>query len=1045
MINIEKMNLISLLVKRYNLKGSPQLLRIAVVGFLLILLGILGLSAQERVVTGVVIDELGEPAIGATIIVPGTQDGTITDFDGVFSLEVNASSKNVQVSYVGYQSQTVSLAKFTPGKKLVIRLQPANIGLDEVVVVGYGTSKKGDLTGAIASMKSDKIEDRENENVLGSLQGQLAGVEITNSSGAPGGELEVHIRGAASINASDAPLYVVDGIPVDDLSDLNPADIESIDVLKDASSSAIYGSRGANGVLLVKTKTAKENEKLSVNFQASFSLQQMEKKLDVMTPEEWIAWRTDYNNRNYVNEYGYLGATADDDYDLRLAYTGGSVKTNMVNDPRWSMPGYGGLKLIDWQDEAFRLAPKQNYSLSVSGASGKTNYRASIGYTNQEGIAVNTSFERLTARLNLSTKFWDIFTFGINLAPSASKKKGTSANALNIISMVPVAEPEAGIYTGAEPNEHYLWAGSRVSPVAVLEETENINEDFRLNSSAFLRADILDGLKIELTGSYNFRSTQTRSFTPSSISNRWNTGEGYYATANRSDGRSHKYLFQGVINYDKEIAGHRIGVMAGASLESSDSYSSRLTATHFPDNLISDFDMSDVDLTRAYASTGYPVRMLSYFGRLNYDYGGRYLASLSIRTDGSSKFGKDKRWGLFPAASLGWRISQEKFWPENEVMTNLKLRCSWGANGNNSISDGAALGLMSSANYPLGTTLYNGYAPSSLDIPDLTWEKVYSWNWGIDIGMWHNRLTIAADYYRKTTKDLLYEITVPGVMGFSTIWDNIGEVFNEGVELELNTVNLVKPFKWTTSFNLSYNRNEIVNLGENETVFINDNTQVLMVGEPLRSFYMYDAVGVYQYTEDLYKYPVRKGTQLGDVRYRDANDDGVIDDSDRTLVGKPDPDFIFGLTNNFSYKNWDLSVVLTAQTGGYLYSISPGRYIDNPGMGYSQNLFSWWQNCWWSEEEPGDGKTPAIDSTTGELRDTRWLYKSDYLRIKNITLGYRLPLSKKSRYVKGARFYLAVENVWRWDSYPGGYSPENKGNNYYPQARTYSLGASLNF
>ena len=367
------------------------------------------------------------------------------------------------------------------------------------------------------------------------------------------------------------------------------------------------------------------------------------------------------------------------------------------------------------------------------------------------------------------------------------------------------------------------------------------------------------------------------------------------------------------------------------------------------------------------------------------------------------------------------------------------------SNGNNSISDGAALGLMSSANYPLGTTLYNGYASLSLDIPDLTWEKVYSWNWGIDIGMWHNRLTIAADYYRKTTKDLLYEITVPGVMGFSTIWDNIGEVFNEGVELELNTVNLVKPFKWTTSFNLSYNRNEIVNLGENETVFINDNTQVLMVGEPLRSFYMYDAVGVYQYTEDLYKYPVRKGTQLGDVRYRDANDDGVIDDSDRTLVGKPDPDFIFGLTNNFSYKNWDLSVVLTAQTGGYLYSISPGRYIDNPGMGYSQNLFSWWQNCWWSEEEPGDGKTPAIDSTTGELRDTRWLYKSDYLRIKNITLGYRLPLSKKSRYVKGARFYLAVENVWRWDSYPGGYSPENKGNNYYPQARTYSLGASLNF
>ena len=1037
------MNLINALKCKKG--GSSHLVKIAVVGLVMMLLGILGLSAQDRTITGLVMDELGEPVIGASVLIPSAKSGAITDLNGAFRLTVSGAEKEIRISYIGYKDQIISVADFVVGKQKLIRLEPDNVGLDEVVVIGYGTAKKGNLTGAIASVKADKIENRENDNILGSLQGQLAGVEITNVSGAPGGELEVHIRGAASINASDAPLYVVDGIPVDDLSDLNPSDIESVDVLKDASSSAIYGSRGANGVLLIKTKTAKENDKLSVNFQASFSLQQMEKKLDVMTPEEWIEWRTDYNNRNYVNEYGHLGATADDDYELRLAYTNGSIKTNMVNDPRWSMPGYGGLKLIDWQDEVFRIAPKQNYTLSVAGASDKTNYRASIGYTNQEGIATNTSFERLTARINLTTKFWNVFTFGINVAPSASKKKGTSANALNVISMVPVAEPEVGLYTGAEPNERYAWAGSRVSPLAILEQTQRCDEDYRMNSSAFLRAEILDGLKIELTGSYNFRSTQSRSFTPSSISNRWQTGEGYYATANRTDGRTHKYLFQSVINYDKTWGNHQFGALIGASVESSNSYSTRLAATHFPDNEIPDFDMSDVDLTTAYTSTGYPVRMLSYFGRVNYDYAGRYMLSLSMRTDGSSKFGKDKRWGLFPAVSLGWRISEEKFWPKNEVVTNLKLRGSWGTNGNNSIKDGAALGLMSSANYPLGTALYNGYAPSSLDVPDLTWEKVYSWNWGIDVGMWRNRVTIAADYYRKTTKDLLYEITVPGVMGFSKIWDNIGEVFNEGVELELNTVNLIKPVKWTTSFNLSYNRNEVVNLGNNETVFINDNTQVLMVGQPLRSFYLYDAVGVYQYTEDLYRYPVRKGTQLGDVRYRDANDDGVIDDNDRTLVGKPDPDFIFGLTNKFNYKNWDLSVMITAQTGGYLYSVSPGRYIDNPGMGYSQNLFSWWQNCWWSEDEPGDGKTPAIDSTTGELRDTRWLYKSDYLRIKNVTLGYRLPLSKKSNYVKGVRFYFTVENLWRWDSYTGGYSPENRGNNSYPQARTYTLGASLNF
>ena len=490
---------------------------------------------------------------------------------------------------------------------------------------------------------------------------------------------------------------------------------------------------------------------------------------------------------------------------------------------------------------------------------------------------------------------------------------------------------------------------------------------------------------------------------------------------------------------------NRFNAMAGASIESANSYQTRLQATHFPDNLVPDFNMSDVDLTTAYASTGYPVRLASFFGRINYDYDGKYLVTASLRADGSSKFGKDKRWGIFPAFSLAWRISQEKFFPKSTPINNLKLRASWGATGNNSIRDGAALGLLSSANYSWGNTLVNGYAPTSIDIPDLTWEKVYSWNWGIDLNMWNNRLQMSVDYYRKNTKDLLYQVTVPGVMGFRTIWDNIGNVFNEGVELEITSININKPVKWTTSFNMSYNKNKITDLGNNEVVFLTDNTQVLMVGQPLRSFYLYDAVGVYQYTEDLYRYPVRKGTQLGDVRYRDANDDGVIDDSDRTLVGKPDPDFVFGLTNRLSWKNWDFSVVLTAQTGGWLYSVSPGRYIDNPGMGYSQNLFRWWKNAWWSEEEPGDGKTPAIDSTTGELRDTRWLYKTDYLRIKNITLGYKLPLPKSTKYVKSIRFHFSVENVYMWNCYDGGYSPENRGNNYYPQARVYTLGATLNF
>lgn len=1026
-------------------KVSSQHVKIAIAAIIMILLGILGLAAEDRVIQGIVLDELGEPTIGASVTVPGKSIGTMTGLDGDFTLSLPEEITDVQVSYIGYTTRMIPVSDFTPGTPLTIRLEEEATGLNEVVVVGYGTSRKMDLTGAVAGVKSENIGDRDNENVLSSLQGQLAGVEITNSSGAPGGELEIHIRGAASINASDAPLYVVDGIPVDDLNDLNPSDIKSIDVLKDASSAAIYGSRGANGVILIQTKKAPADEKVSISIQASFALQQMENKVDVMTPQEWIRWRTDYNNRNYVNAYGYLGATANDDYETRLSFTGGSIRRNMINDPRWSMPDYGGLMLIDWQDAVFRIAPKQTYTLSVAGAGSATDYRVSLSYVNQEGIAKGTSFDRLTARINLNTKFFNIFTFGINAAPSVSKTRGSASNAVGVLTMVPIAEPDAGLYTGAEPYSAYAWAGSRVSPLAVNEQTDLTKDDVRVNTSAYLRVEPIEGLRIEATGSYNFQSIQTRSFIPSSISNRWTTGEGYYATGNRYDNRYHKYLGQLVANYNKSFGLHELTAMLGTSIESGTSYLSRLSATHFPDNEIGDFDMADVDITTAYASTGYPVRLVSFFGRVNYNYDEKYLASVSLRSDGSSRFGRDKRWAVFPAFSFAWRVSQEKFWPQNTVLTGLKARVSWGATGNNSLRDGAALGLLGSANYSYGNTLMNGFAPISIDIPDLTWEKVYSWNFGLDFNFFSNRLNVTADYYRKNTKDLLYQITVPGVMGFRTIWDNIGEVFNEGVELEITSTNLTGPVRWTTSFNMSYNRNKIVDLGNNETVFLNDNTQVLMVGQPLRSFYMYDAVGVYQHAEDLLRYPVRKGTQLGDVRYRDVNDDGVIDDNDRTLVGKPDPDFIFGMTNKLTWKNFDFSIMLTAQTGGWLYSVSPGRYCDNPGMGYSQNLFSWWQNCWWSEDEPGDGKTPAIDSTTGELRDTRWLYKSDYLRIKNITLGYKVPLKKKTPYIRSIRVYFAIENVYRWDCYSGGYSPENRGNNSYPQARTYSLGATLNF
>ena len=560
---------------------------------------------------------------------------------------------------------------------------------------------------------------------------------------------------------------------------------------------------------------------------------------------------------------------------------------------------------------------------------------------------------------------------------------------------------------------------------------------------------------MEATGSYIFSSQHRRIFTPSSVLKKWEVGEGYHTSANRSDTRSHKYLFQTILNYNRTFRKHTVGLMAGYSMESSSGASSSLSAKQFADNSLEVFTLNDQAITGASATLTTPSRLLSYFGRFQYEYDNRYLLTASIRRDGSSRFGRENRWGTFPAVSAAYRVSNEKFWPKDFVMNQLKVRASWGLNGNNSISNGAALGLMESANYSLGS-LVNGFAPSSIDNEKLGWEKTHSWNIGIDLGFFNNRIVLAADYYDKTTKDLLYKVSVPAIMGFTKAWGNIGSIGNRGFELELTTQNLTGKLNWSTSLNVSYNKNEVKSLGEdNTTVFIgysDSNTQVFMVGQPLRAYYMYDAVGVYQTKEDLKKYPTMTNSQVGDVRYRDANDDGVINDQDRTLVGKPSPDYTFGFTNSFRYKDFDLSILLTAQTGGKLYSVL-GRAMDRPGMGASINVLAKWKNMWRSEEEPGDGKTPGIDNkNTSSLYDSRWLYSTDFIKIKNITLGYRIPV-KRFKYLSSARLYMSAENVWMWDKYDGGFSPESnnggKTADYdygaYPQPRTITLGVNVTF
>ena len=1035
----------------------------------------LPVMAADRVVNGRVFDDSGEGAIAASVQIPGTAIGTVTDLEGGFTLSVPEGTQQLQVSYVGYQTEVITLDKRT---EYVVHLQPDVIALDETVVVGYGTAKRSSVSGSLSRVKADDLEDRVgvSNDITQVLQGALAGVQVIGADGAPGSSMQIVVRGSASINADATPLYVVDGVPVEDLSGLNPSDVERIDVLKDASSSAIYGSRGANGVVLISTKTATKGEKLKVQLTTNWGLQQVERTVDVMTAEEWIAYRTRYNNAQYMAKYGALGAQVTDDYTTRLQYTGKHNNKSM-NDPRWANGGKGldvydlegnvlpqfqkDLMYIDWQEEMFRLAPMHNYQLSVSGNSENTTYRISAGYVGQEGIIINTGYRKLTARANIETRFLKHLIFSLNVAPTYSHYQGSNSTSGSsgqtnaALQRVPVVEAEAGVNSGAEPYDHYEWATTGISPVAYMNQVKYGKDDFGSNNSAGLTFDFspwVEGLTLEGLGAFNFGFTTYNRFIPSSVTKYWTSGEGYYSTATSSKTYRMSWLAQVLLRYHHEFeGGHELQALAGYSAEQNSSGYTNASATHFPDNSIwNSFNMKDETLSDFSTGVGTKTRLLSGFARVQYNYNNRYMLTASLRADGSSRLGKNNRWGWFPAVSAAWNIAEEKFWPSHRVVNQMKIRGSWGMNGNQRIAATASMAILGSANYSQDGTLLNGFAPISLENADLGWEKTSSWDVGFDLAFLNNRIVLGVDYYDKLTTSLLYQVSIPGASGMSKIWDNVGNIRNRGVEIELNATPVdTKLFRWTTSFNAAYNNNKIESLGDdNTTLYGYWNNMIIYgnaVGQTLTSYYMYDAVGVYQTAEDLKRYASMSDSKVGDVRYRDVNGDGVINDDDRTYLGHAHPDWTFGWRNQFKIWNFDLSVLFTAQTGGMIYS-TLGNVIDKPAN-VSYNMLSKWSNCWVSEEDPGDGHTPSIDSQATYL-DSRWLYSTDFFKIKNITLGYKFKLPKQCP-LRGCRLTLAVENVYVVDRYTGGFSAEaTQGavdGGSYPHPRTFTLGAQFTF
>ncbi len=1061
--------------------------------FIVVLITSIGAYAQQEI-KGTVVDDNGEPLIGATVKSTGS-NGAITDLDGNFKLNVDDKTKTLTVSYIGYKTQTVKLQKGKDTYKIALQLEENTI--KDVVVIGYGAVKKGDVTAAISKIDGEDIEDRPVNNVAELLQGQLAGVEISSNSGMPGSGTTVNVRGSVTLsdvltNEEDgrtdntAPLYVVDGVPMDDdfdLSVLNAHDVASIEVLKDASSSAIYGSRGANGVIIVTTKQPdKKSEKVSIAGSANFSIQQVSKKIDMMSGSQWANWVYGMASQRYVNTYGAQGAQSDDGMVIRSQLTGKTgfdalTAGNYIGylyDPRWIIPGHPGITYIDWQDEAYRLAPQQQYSLSASGSGKQSSFRVSFGYSKQDGIIRGTGYERFSGSAQGQTKI-DRFTLGVSISPSLSVTQSQGTNSatdptnLGILTMVPVAEDEAGVLTSSYPYNYYPYSpSSATNPVIRLENTKKEQQLFLLRSNAFLKIDIIEGLQAELTGTWNMRLQSQRNFTPSTIQNlhsfNANGGEGQTTTASFTDKKSHTFQLQAILNYNKTFGMHSINGMLGWSM-SNQRWADNTTssAEEFINDAVEGYTLNTATISKLTNSYTTPSRMISYFGRAIYNYDNRYVLNVSLRRDGSSRFGENTRWATFPSLSAAWRISNEDFWPEDFVMNQLKLRMSYGQNGRSNIRSNAIRSTLSSTSVYFDGTEVKGYKLGGVGNPDLGWQKTDSWDFAIDLGLWKNRISMAVDYYIKHTSSLLYQLQLPAISGYSTAYFNVGKIRNSGLDIEMKTINITKPFKWTTSLNVGFQTNKVLDLGGNDRIMSGTNaygsgkTQILEVGQRVGDYYLYDYMGVFTSQEDLDSYPHIATAQVGGIKVRDANGDGEITEDDRIRCGNPRPDITIGMSNQFIYKNWTLSFLITSQFGGKLFAGQVGTkgFFDHPQGSYAglRNMFvSYGENMWLSEENPGDGQTPAAwlsNSGYNYGGTTNNLYSSDYIKLKNVTLTYRFKLPKK-HLIKGLSLMLSIENALQWDRYDAGYSPESSAiqnssmSAYdlvaYPTARVYSLG-----
>lgn len=1000
-------------MQKYKMPISRLRMMVCLIGMLLPMC----MFAQQITVQGVVKDQTGETVIGASVMEKGTTNGTITGIDGDFSLNMSPNGTLV-VSFVGYKTQEVQVKG---QKQLQVVLSEDAEMLDEVVVIGYGTMKKSDLTGAVSSIGNKDIKDSPVSNLGQAIQGKISGVQIVDA-GKPGDNVSIKIRGLGSINNCD-PLVVIDGVPTDlGLSSLNMADVERLDVLKDASATAIYGSQGANGVVMITTKRGTEGKgKLAVSANYSF--------------------------QNATNVPSLLNAAQYAELSNDMM-----VNSGRNPNPEWANPSELGAG-TDWMDELLRTGVMQNYTVSYSGGNEKSHYYVSGGFLDQSGIVKSVNYRRFTFQSNSDAQVLKWLKFSNNITFSADTKKSGSYNIGDALKALPIypVKNEDGSWSGPDGNSE--WYGSTRNPIGPTELNKSQTDGYNFLANLTAELTFTKWLKFKSTFGYDAKFWFIDNFTPKY---NWKPTPTEETSRYKSDNKSFTYLWDNYFLFDHTFAEkHRVGLMAGMSAQwNTNDYLNAQKNVFMFDNV---HEMDNGEEMYAIGGNETEWALLSYMARVNYSYEDRYLLTATIRRDGSSRFGKKHRWGTFPSVSVAWRASQEKWFPKNDYINDLKVRAGYGVTGSQaSVGNYSYLASYNTSVYPFGISSGNQTAlvSSTLANPYIHWEEVAQTNIGFDASLFNSRVMFSFDAYLKETRDMLVKASIPITSGFedtTTTYTNAGKVRNQGIEMSLHTINLTGELGWETNLTATYNKNKIKDLNSDVPYYINqiNNSYVTMLAKdyPINVFYGYVTDGIFQNQSEVNTHAVQPGAEPGDIRFRDLNNDGVINDSDRTVIGNPNPSWLFSMNNSLSYKGFELSVFLQGIAGNKIYN---ANNIDNTGMAAAYNqttdVLKRWQGEGTSNSMP---RAVFGDPNQNTRVSDRFVENGSYLRLKNITLSYTFPKQwLQKAQIENARLSLSCENVATITGYSG-FDPEVGINgidqNRYPISRTFSLGLNFNF